>query len=184
MLNILVPTTDLLIPVLLLWQLLSTGVSEHGLGNVTGFDICITSGSCQSTNTKNQGFTPSLRATVCGILSETHGECRRASGLLCIWDDFSAKLRINAPLSELMWSMREGKSAAFLSGKNRYDFRGMHHALLWICEHPDTAEVKAPSAVSSATPQKWFLSFLCSPHWLTSFFHCICSPLLSTFHLF
>lgn len=146
--NISVPITDLLIPVLLLWQLLSTEVSEHGLGYVTGFDICITSGKYQWTNTKNQGFTPSLRAAVCGIISETHDEYRRASGLLCIWDDFSAKFSINAPSSELVWSMREGKSAAFLSRKNKCDFRAIHHALLWICEHPDTAEVKAPSAVS------------------------------------
>lgn len=105
---------------------------------------------------KKQRFTPSQRATVCGTISERDSEYRGENALLCIQDDFSAKFSINAPLSELMSSVREGKSAAFLSGKNRYDFRGICHAALQIC---DTAEFKVLS-VSSATPQKWFLSVI------------------------
>lgn len=88
--NIFVPVTDLLIPMLLLWQLLSTEVSEMFWVMSWGLTSASPQANTSEQALKKQGFTPHWEQQFVELSQKRHSEYRRENGLLCIWDDFSA----------------------------------------------------------------------------------------------
>lgn len=135
---------------------------------------------------KNHWFTPSQRATVCGIISKRDtvntGEkmvwC--ASGVISLQ---SSALMLHYQSSCGVWG-RENQLHSFLeridviSGEYTMQFyESVSIQTLQSSKYPlQSAQLHHKSGFCQ--------SFLCSADWLTSFFHCIFSPLLSTFHLF